>query len=201
MFVLAKQRSLDLGDLSTKLRGVADELDSTSSDFASFLNEAGGKEFTVKVGAAFNPARHEIVATINDGDTPYNTVAEVHANGFALGRKPIVRAQVTVNTSPKDLKEIVKQIRVSEEKVRDEIKELIEIYEKEGDVEALRAKQKAEREYEVGDEVAPYEGEYEDEYAWCSRAYRRRAWRSWRRIRRRRRRCTKKNVMTWKKKS
>jgi len=164
LFVLAQQRSLDLGELSTKLRGVADELDTTSSDFASFLREAGGKEFTVKVGTIFNPARHEIVATISDGESPYNTITEVHANGFALGRKPIVRAQVTVNTSPKDLKDIVEQIRVSEEKVRDEIKELIEVYESEGDIEALRAKQKSEREYEIGEEVAPYEGEYEEEY-------------------------------------
>ena len=161
LFLLTQQKSVDLSNLSTQLREYANSIDKTSGEFASYLKESGAKEYKVKTGARYVPARHEIVGTITDNSLDFNTVVEMRESGYAYKSRPLVRAQVIVNVSPENLNKIKKEIRVSEKKVRENIKELIEEFQKHGDVKLVRKRQQEMQQVNIGDEVEPIS---EEEY-------------------------------------
>ncbi len=161
LFLLTQQKSVDLASLSTQLREYADSIDKTSGEFASYLKESGAKEYKVKTGAKYVPARHEIVGTITDNSIDFNTVVEMRESGYAYKSRPLVRAQVIVNVAPENLNKIKKDIRVSEKKVRENIKELIEEFQNHGDVALVRKRQQEMQQVNIGDEVEPIS---EEEY-------------------------------------
>ena len=162
LFLLTQQKSVDLASLSTQLREYADSIDKTSGEFATYLKESGAKEYKVKTGARYVPARHEIVGTITDNSLDFNTVVEMRESGYAYKSRPLVRAQVIVNVAPENLNKIKKDIRVSEKKVRENIKELIEEFQSHGDVALVRKRQQEMQQINIGEEVEPLSDEEYD---------------------------------------
>ncbi|CAM5397651.1 Protein GrpE OS=Streptomyces alboniger OX=132473 GN=grpE PE=3 SV=1 [Streptomyces alboniger] len=65
-------------------------------DQAVNVLELLGYPRNAEVGVAFDPARHEVVAVVQDPDAPPGTVVEVLRPGYGDGERQLRPAAVTV---------------------------------------------------------------------------------------------------------
>lgn len=95
------QRAVNFSKPGTNCEQLIEGVQLTLKQFTETLSKFGIKQIT-SVGEAFDPSRHQAVATIVSNDQPEHTIIQEHQPGYLLHDRILRAAMVTVAAAPRE---------------------------------------------------------------------------------------------------